>query len=156
MVVLHWVPIYATEVWRSDSHVLVYGSWDWPQLVFIGLVIGTVLWLLGREAQGRRVALGALAIVCVVVRFFRAVGGFCLFRASGIGLGGLEVRHEVAVQARSSGGRFVLLDSRGFSRLAFAQAKHGECRWLGVGYGLRPGIASWLLGESIRSSTGRR
>lgn len=85
--VMHWFPIYASEVWvLPREHVFVRGSWDSATLLVVMFSIAAVSAFLASKAKGRRRGMFAvLATLAFLTPFFQGGWGGLLFIAGVIG-----------------------------------------------------------------------
>jgi OPA family glycerol-3-phosphate transporter-like MFS transporter len=85
--VMHWFPIYATEVWvLPKAHPLQVGSWEHAWLIGVCFAVAGISWVLASRLRAARrgmlVVLGALAFLAP---FLQAGWGGLLFVAGVIG-----------------------------------------------------------------------
>ncbi|WP_373044896.1 MFS transporter [Vulgatibacter sp.] len=85
--VMHWFPIYASEVWvLPKEHVFMRGSWDNLGLLFTCFGVAAVSGLLAAHASGRRRgAFAVAASLAFLAPFFQGGWGGLLFIAGVIG-----------------------------------------------------------------------
>lgn len=85
--VMHWFPIYATEVWAlPKTHALQSGSWEHVWLVGACFAVAGLSWLLAsRVKAGRRGLLVVLGALAFLAPFLQAGWGGLLFVAGVIG-----------------------------------------------------------------------
>ena len=85
--VMHWFPIYASEVWvLPQQHVFMRGSWDNLTLVAVCFAVAAVSALLAARASGgRRGGFAIAASLAFLAPFFQGGWGGLLFIAGVIG-----------------------------------------------------------------------
>lgn len=85
--VMHWFPIYASEVWvLPQNHVFMRGSWDSKALLVVCFAVAAISGFLAKRAKGgRRGGYAIAASLAFLAPFFQGGWGGLLFIAGVIG-----------------------------------------------------------------------